>query len=449
MVSHREQFRQKWVYETSARFSGCCLSEKTVSTASQANKLQNPLLQDNTRDGILLQALRGGTRLNGIGSELIRIFLSDLFCYGWFRSFSRWRSTETDGVCRQIHTSHVILLMQFAQFISCKSHCMAQVSVCARHSTFMSSMMSVWSFVPCCFLVLSFSVSLRRLPLLFYTLPALWPALLLPCAQRRGKHLLRLRLTTSIAPCRFSIIRQKLITDQTEITGPTTIDWKQIMWSETTLLTDRAVQLATAKTYVFSSSMLCLGSISNEPVNALETRMKWFLEKTSSQRCASDRRGTDGVRVEKFPRIHYIVNSREIQKMMTESKREPEQFKGSSSCQCTMTLIGENEGTKNIVLRLLSELLRMHEDSRKDIGRFWSLDPRRNGTEPTSTNWMEKRVKLLKADEQFCRMRTSCISCQQRLGKRRIESKGKIVKSIHFFGSDETIELISSVSTVQ
>ena len=41
------------------------------------------------------------------------------------------------------YTSHVIFLMRFAQFISCISHCMAQVSVCARHSIFMSSMMSV------------------------------------------------------------------------------------------------------------------------------------------------------------------------------------------------------------------------------------------------------------------------------------------------------------------
>ena len=47
---------------------------KTVSTASQANKLQNPFLQNNTGDGTLLQAFRGGTRLNGIGSELIRFF---------------------------------------------------------------------------------------------------------------------------------------------------------------------------------------------------------------------------------------------------------------------------------------------------------------------------------------------------------------------------------------
>ena len=58
-------------------------------------------------------------------------------------------------------------------------------------------------------------------------------------------------------------VTERLITDQTEIIGLTTIDWQQPMWRETTLLTDRAVQFATAKTYVFSDSVLCLGGISD------------------------------------------------------------------------------------------------------------------------------------------------------------------------------------------
>ena len=70
-----------------------------------------------------------------------------------------------------------------------------------------------------------------------------------------------------------------LITDQTEITGITTIDLRQLVWRETTLLTDRAVQLATAETYcVFSESVLCLGGISDEPVKARERKIKWFPE---------------------------------------------------------------------------------------------------------------------------------------------------------------------------
>ena len=53
---------------------------------------------------------------------------------------------------------------------------------------------------------------------------------------------------------------ERLIADQREITGLTTIEWKQPMWKETTLFTDRAVQFATAKTYVFSDSVLSLST---------------------------------------------------------------------------------------------------------------------------------------------------------------------------------------------
>ena len=69
----------------------------------------------------------------------------------------------------------------------------------------------------------------------------------------------------------------------------------------------------------------------------------------------------------------------------------------SSSCHSTLTLIGENEETKKIVFRMLSELLSMLEDSRKDIGRCLDLVPRKNGTEHMSTNRMDSGIKLLKA----------------------------------------------------
>ena len=73
-------------------------------------------------------------------------------------------------------------------------------------------------------------------------------------------------------------VTQKLIIDQTEIIGISTIDWRQLMWRETTLLIDRAVQFAIAKTYVFSDSVLCVGGNSTEPVKAWESKIKWFSE---------------------------------------------------------------------------------------------------------------------------------------------------------------------------
>ena len=62
-----------------------------------------------------------------------------------------------------------------------------------------------------------------------------------------------------------------------------------------------------------------------------------------------------------------------------------------------MTLIGENEEIKKNILRVLSKLLSLLEDSREDMGHFMGLDPTRNGTESTSTNRMENGIKLLKA----------------------------------------------------
>ena len=116
---------------------------------------------------------------------------------------------------------------------------------------------------------------------------------------------------------------ERVITDQTVVTGLTTIDSKQLMWKETALLTDRAVQFALAKTYVFSDSVLCLGSISDEPVEAWGSRIKWFWE----TRYLKDLDRIDGEPME-FEWKHFPgLTSWRILTEMTESKCEPKQFK--------------------------------------------------------------------------------------------------------------------------
>ena len=54
------------------------------------------------------------------------------------------------------------------------------------------------------------------------------------------------------------------------------------MWQRTTLLTDKAVQFATAKTYVFSDSVSCMGGISSDPVKAWKEKIDWFM---NSRQC--------------------------------------------------------------------------------------------------------------------------------------------------------------------
>ena len=65
------------------RFSSCCLSKNRLHRDS-GEQVAEPTLYNNIGDGILSQALYGGTSLNGIGGAHKK-FLSDFFCYSWFR----------------------------------------------------------------------------------------------------------------------------------------------------------------------------------------------------------------------------------------------------------------------------------------------------------------------------------------------------------------------------
>ena len=72
-------------------------------------------------------------------------------------------------------------------------------------------------------------------------------------------------------------VTRKLVKDQNEIQGISMIDWQENSWNRTTLLTDRAVRLSTAKAYVFSDSALCMGRISENPVKAWKEKIDSFM----------------------------------------------------------------------------------------------------------------------------------------------------------------------------
>ena len=75
-------------------------------------------------------------------------------------------------------------------------------------------------------------------------------------------------------------------------------------------MNDRAVQLSTAKVYVFSDSVLCMGRIPNTTVSTWKEKTNWFMN--SSQCRELDRIDGEPMEFEltKFPRIHYIADSR-------------------------------------------------------------------------------------------------------------------------------------------
>ena len=82
-----------------------------------------------------------------------------------------------------------------------------------------------------------------------------------------------------------------------------------------------------AQTYVFSDSMLRLGGISPDPVQAWKDQIKWYLATRNLKELG--RINGEPVKFEwkKFPEFTTLVaNLAEIQKMMAELMCEPEQF---------------------------------------------------------------------------------------------------------------------------
>ena len=189
-------------------------------------------------------------------------------------------------------------------------------------------------------------------------------------------------------------VTERLITDQ--------IDRQQPMWRETTLLTDRAVQFATATTCVFADSVPGLGVISTQPVKAWESKINCFwkhvisniwIESSGSRWSSSGKYSEDS--------LQWEFSSRFKRWWMNQRVNQSNSREGSSSCQCTMTLIGKNEETKECAFRMLSELLNILEQ------RWYG---RENASEGMMLNFAESGP---------------CISCQQLLRKRRIKKQSK------------------------
>ena len=120
----------------------------------------------------------------------------------------------------------------------------------------------------------------------------------------------------------------KLIRDQTEITGVTTIDFKELTWRSTSLLCSRAYQITNAKTYIFSNSVLCVWE-KWEMIRLQLGRTKLIVfGEQSLPRTESHRRYANGVRVVNISRIHDVGPLQKFESLMRVLKWcELEQFK--------------------------------------------------------------------------------------------------------------------------
>ena len=71
---------------------------------------------------------------------------------------------------------------------------------------------------------------------------------------------------------------ERLISGQTETTCVSLIDSQDLRWLSTSFLHSRAHQYATAKVYVFSDSVLCLGRMEDNTVESWKNQIQWYSE---------------------------------------------------------------------------------------------------------------------------------------------------------------------------
>ena len=243
---------------------------------------------------------------------------------------------------------------------------------------------------------------------------------------------------------------EKLITEQAEITGLSTTDRKQLMWKETSPPRDSAAHISNSKTYVFCDSVLCLGSLSENPAEAWKDRVKWFLEsrylKDLDRIYGASKKAMEPMELEwtNFSRFTALGILAEIQKMMAESMCEPEQFKGRiifmSLCN---DIFWRERGNRD---NCIANSFKIEEYARKfPQGRWSSLElgceKKRYGTHTHKLDgeWDRTAESMML---NFAESGHPAFRATSALERGELRSKGKGKKSVHFNGSEETVELI-------
>ena len=119
---------------------------------------------------------------------------------------------------------------------------------------------------------------------------------------------------------------EKLISGQTDTTGIGVINFQDLRWVSTSLMHSRPYQYATAKVYVFSDSVLCLGKKGNNLVESWKKQIQWY----SDDDYFSELNRIYGQPMEFewkiFPGFTTVGIIDEIQRMMGKLQCEPENF---------------------------------------------------------------------------------------------------------------------------
>ena len=237
---------------------------------------------------------------------------------------------------------------------------------------------------------------------------------------------------------------EKLVRGQTETSGISTIDFQDSRWMSTSLLHSRAYQYSTAKAYVFSDSVLCLGKMGDDPIESWKSKIQW----NSENNYFRELNRIDGQPMEFewkiFPGLTSMGILKEIQLMMRELQCEPENFTGRIIFMSMFNDIvwdqkGNNEICENNSKTIQKYARRFPRGHLSFLGSgsekkwYGTYDHKPDGS------WDRTAEKMLL---NFAETKHPIFRGTSALERVDLRSKGGGEKSIHFNGSTQNIELL-------
>ena len=184
----------------------------------------------------------------------------------------------------------------------------------------------------------------------------------------------------------------------------------------------------------------------SKSLKRMEGENRWVYQFTPMSRIGSNRLGADGVRVDNFPMVHFIADSR----------RDPENDDWNSvwtwAIPRTDSLhvnvqwhwMERKKATKHCVLRIPKPWQVMQEDSRTDIGCFSGLDQKKNWcgthTYKPSRKWDDVAEHMML---NFSESGHPVFRGSSALERGALRSKWK-ENCLHFCGDDNTAEFVPS-----
>ena len=237
---------------------------------------------------------------------------------------------------------------------------------------------------------------------------------------------------------------EKLIGEQKEITGVSTMNFKDCTWMSTSLLCSKAFQITNAKAYVFSDSVLCVGKMGDDPIATWTSKIDWYSENNHFK--AMNR--IDGMPTEFewkiLPGITTLSLLEKIQSLTTVLQCEPEHFSDRIIFMSMYNDIAWGEEGNTERCEYNSQTVANY--ARKYPRGHWSflgLGSEEKWyatyTDKPDGSWNQSAENMM---ANFSRSSHPIFRASSAFERGELRSKGGGKKSIHFNGSHENIELL-------